>query len=458
MVPDGPTQTRLVHLLLSQSSLIRDFPLRWLVYWLLLPNLAIMLMWFVGGPPMVPMFTIFAAVAAGAAQLKWAWAKRAILAALIVHTIYYYVLVLFNLEPGKLSMLWPFIAEVKPFRSPEYLLAALVLIVSCAIALYKAPSVKRFTSPMPFLLATLATMALLAVDYLATEATRSTYRRQAPDAAPVESATRQSGVDQPQAGGHNLVVVMVEALGVPLGEQEGALFEADWNRAAWRRRYTVQRGAIPFYGSTTSGEVRELCSSRRSYDDITAPMSACLPARYHAAGYETHAFHGFAATMFQRNRWYPLIGFDGASFRDDLYARGLSRCDGVFAGACDRQVPALIAERLKTATKPQMIYFLTLNTHLPIMRDRSIETLDCALGEGRWAQENPQLCRLFLMHHYLAEAIDALAMDPELPPTDILIVGDHFPPFFDRVDRSRFVAGVVPWVLLRHRDEVSSKP
>ena len=35
----------------AQTSLIRDFPLRWLVFWLLVPNLAIILMWFVGGPP-----------------------------------------------------------------------------------------------------------------------------------------------------------------------------------------------------------------------------------------------------------------------------------------------------------------------------------------------------------------------------------------------------------------------
>ena len=444
------------HLLLSQSSLIREFPLRWLVYWLLLPNLAIMLMWFVGGPPMVPMFTIFAAIAVGAAQLKWVWVKRVILAGLIVHTVYYYVLVLFNLEPGKLSMLWPFLAEVKPFRSPEYLLAAVVLIASCAIALYKAPSVSRFTSPMPFLLATLATMVLLAADYLATETTRSTYRRQAPAGAAVESATAQAGVDQPHAQRNNLVVIVVEALGVPLGKQERALFAADWDRTGWQRRYAVTHGSIPFYGSTTSGEMRELCQTRESYDDLKAPKSDCMPARYRAAGYETHAYHGFSATMFQRDRWYPLIGFGGASFRDDLYARGLSHCDGVFAGACDRQVPRLIADRLKTATKPQMIYFLTLNTHLPIMRDDSIKTLDCALGEGNWAEANPQLCRLFLMHHYLAEAIDALVMDPDLPPTDILIVGDHFPPFFDRVDRSRFAPGVVPWVMLRHRGAARS--
>jgi hypothetical protein len=41
--------------------------------------------------------------------------------------------------------------------------------------------------------------------------------------------------------------------------------------------------------------------------------------------------------------------------------------------------------------------------------------------------------------------------DPDLPPTDVLIVGDHAPPFFDRSQRSQFDPERVPWVLLKHR-------
>ena len=75
-----------------------------------------------------------------------------------------------------------------------------------------------------------------------------------------------------------------------------------------------------------------------------------------------------------------------------------------------------------------MIYGPTLNTHLPVLADISPETRYCRFGPSDWADENPELCRLFRLHHQLADAIDAMVMDPDLPPADILIVGDHMPP------------------------------
>lgn len=437
--------------LLPETSLIRDFPLRWLVFWLLVPNLAIILMWFVGGPPMTPALTIFGGTALIAAQAPWVWPKRAVLVGLIAYVSYYYVLVLFNLDTGKVDFLLPFIMEVKPFRSPEYIVAAIVLLASVVLALKKAPHVPRFSSPMSYCLALLSIMGVLAADYMATQSTRSTYRRAAPVDAPFVSATNLAGLEQPGEEGRHLVIILVEALGVPLGTEEQAIYAADWDRPQWRGRYDVSHGQIPFYGSTTSGELRELCGMRSSYTDIDRPLPDCLPARYQAAGYETRSLHGFSPVLFDRDRWYPLIGFDVSTFRDDLSGRGVSHCNGVFAGSCDREIPALIAQQIKAAEAPQLIYFLTLNTHLPIMSDASLRTTECTLGGAAWANENPQLCRLFLLHSQLADEIDRMAMDPDMPPTDILIAGDHFPPFFDRTDRSRFAADVVPWVFLQHR-------
>ncbi len=298
----------------SQSSLIRDFPLRWLVFWLLVPNLAIILMWFVGGPPMTPALTKFALVALVAAQFPWVWPKRIVLAGLIAYVSYYYVLVLFNLDTGKFDFLLPFILEVKPFRSPEYIVAALVLVGSIWLALAKAPQVQRFTSPMSYLLAVLSIMGLLAADYMATQSTRSTYRRSPPVDAPFVSASMEAGITQPDGADRHLVVIVVEAWGVPTGAQEQALFAADWDRPQWRQRYDVTAGEVPFYGSTTDGELRELCGVRGDYGDVAEFAADCLPARYRAAGYETRAYHGFSETLFERDTWYPQIGFSDFSF------------------------------------------------------------------------------------------------------------------------------------------------
>ena len=37
--------------------------------------------------------------------------------------------------------------------------------------------------------------------------------------------------------------------------------------------------------------------------------------------------------------------------------------------------------------------------------------------------------------------------------TDILIVGDHMPPYFDRHDRSQFAPDRVPWLLLKWKGD-----
>jgi hypothetical protein len=44
-------------------------------------------------------------------------------------------------------------------------------------------------------------------------------------------------------------------------------------------------------------------------------------------------------------------------------------------------------------------------------------------------------------------------MDPALPPTDFLIVGDHMPPFLARRERMDFDGYRVPWILLRSKAE-----
>jgi hypothetical protein len=37
---------------------------------------------------------------------------------------------------------------------------------------------------------------------------------------------------------------------------------------------------------------------------------------------------------------------------------------------------------------------------------------------------------------------------------DVLIVGDHAPPFWTREGKSFFVRGKVPWILLQSRSEI----
>jgi hypothetical protein len=40
---------------------------------------------------------------------------------------------------------------------------------------------------------------------------------------------------------------------------------------------------------------------------------------------------------------------------------------------------------------------------------------------------------------------------PDFPPTHILIVGDHMPPFTHQKSRLKFNPEVTPWIFLRYR-------
>jgi len=433
------------------KPLLRQVPWRWVLYWLLIPNAAIVLMWFVGGPPMDVELAIFAAVALGVAQASSTWAKRVVLFVMIAELNYLYVCAMFNLAPGNWSMLPGFIREVQPLRSPEYLLAAGVFVAVAIVALVMAPRVPRFRGPLPYLFGIVFVAALAGTDYEATAATRGSYREVPAPGALYTSATVQAGVEQPRPDKRNLVVIVVEALGAPTDRVGQTLFAADWNRPGWRARYDVEHGQVPFYGSTTNGELRELCNKWGNYTDFDFAGTDCLPKRYLRAGYQTIAYHGFAKLMFERDHWFPKMGIRHLAFGEELLDQGLSICPGVFPGACDTDIAPVIATRLKQAAQPQFVYWMTLNSHLPVLKNHALGTADCKLGTREWADAHPQVCRLFLVHHRLADAIDALAMEPDLPPTDFVIVGDHVPPFFDRTSRSLFDPADVPWIGLHYR-------
>lgn len=52
-----------------QTSVLRDLSWRWLLYWLVVPNLIVILMWPIGGPLLLPGLLISGVIAFFAAHL-----------------------------------------------------------------------------------------------------------------------------------------------------------------------------------------------------------------------------------------------------------------------------------------------------------------------------------------------------------------------------------------------------
>ena len=179
-----------------------------------------------------------------------------------------------------------------------------------------------------------------------------------------------------------ILLVVVESYGSPVSDNLRLRLAEPFERPALKQRYEIRHGEVPFVGSTVSGEIRELCGQR-----ITSPSNLnqvdfanCLPAILKKDGYETIAIHGFSSRMFGRNIWYPQLGFEKTLFVGDIETVGKTeRCGHIFRGVCDSDVIKMIGNELvKSGTKRQFIYWLTLNTHLPVAFDTSLEKeLNC---------------------------------------------------------------------------------
>ena len=63
-------------------------------------------------------------------------------------------------------------------------------------------------------------------------------------------------------------MIMVELMGLPVDPSFAAVCYEIWARPEVRARYDVQFGDTLYYGSTTSGEIRELCGRWGDYEPI----------------------------------------------------------------------------------------------------------------------------------------------------------------------------------------------
>lgn len=429
----------------------------WALCWVVLPNLPFAAMWLVGGPPRV--IEIFVTGIVGLVIRRAPFRIQfPIFLVLLTASVMMFVSTLFSISPKAMFYSLRFLVELRPSASPEYVAVALCLGATLLLAWKLLRRRQDFDAPLHILAAGALIFAVCAADLWASAGTRGSYRGVPSADAPFSSAATQTRFDALAGDGNHLLIVMVEALGVPRDPALRAKLMRRWREADVARVYDVRFGSTPFWGSTTYGEMRELCGRWSDYHELVEKKDqGCLPARLAARGYRTTAIHGFDEGFFKRDHWYPNIGFQQMLFREDLRGGGAKTCGGVFPGPCDRDVPARIGDRLKRAEGRQFVYWLTLNSHIPVPASEQLRTKNCARFDPVLARDHAMICRLFIMWNDINDGLARMLTDPDLPPTDVLIVGDHAPPFFDRSQRTQFDAERVPWILLKHRKSREGK-
>ena len=180
-------------------------------------------------------------------------------------------------------------------------------------------------------------------------------------------------------------------------------------------------------------------------------MGNCLPRRMRDAGIAPMYVHGFSSEMFNRQDWISKLGFERELFHPELQAMGLPDCGGPFRGTCDASVAHWLGEQL--AADPQrrrFVYWLSLSSHLPVQVDAvASEAMGC--GTTVSPVQDEAACNLMALIVRTERAVSEMAMRPDLPKTEFVIVGDHAPPFLFKQRRERFSQHEVPYVHLTPR-------
>ncbi|NJM50035.1 MAG: sulfatase-like hydrolase/transferase [Sphingomonadales bacterium] len=431
----------------------------WLLTWVVMTNIGFAALWFVGAPPRF--FDIMVAGFLGLIVKRFPfWLRYISFAGFMVWTVLKFIGGLFSLTMSSLLYSIQFFLELKPENSAEYIGVGVVILIILGLAYRVIRRDQNFANPWMIIGGAAAFISLAAIDIQMGKDMRGHYFRTAPEGAVFGSASSKSGFAKATDGKRHLMLVVVESLGVPHdnAEMNRLLFAHYKESGAVQSRYTLSQGTTPFYNSTTSGEVRELCGRWGDYYDLLDKKDAgCLPARLAQKGYATEAVHSFVGSFFKRETWYPNIGFEKRSFADDLKGKGARPCGGVFPGACDRDVVKILGDKLRKAEKPTFLYWLTLNSHLPVPPGLNLNVDKCERVSAKLAAQFPQICRQFAIWNDIDVAMVKEITAKDFPATDILIVGDHMPPFFDKHQRTQFDAESVPWLYLRHRDSAGTQ-
>jgi hypothetical protein len=357
----------------------------------------------------------------------------------------------FGLAPSELVTALDHAQHVHVFQSPLYGALIGVLMVTSAATLWLL--YRRETLLRANIVAMFAAALLFAgVDFVTNVSPHYQFGAMLGRNVPIESAAAKSGFNG-VAGtdGRNVVLVMVEGLGYLTDPTARRQIDSPLFDTRITDKYRITEGSVVYYGSTTAGEMRELCDTREPYLEFSKTHGAsCLPARLRTRGYATMAVHAFHHSMFERDEWYPVVGFDKEVFGEELVKVTHRLCGNAFRGVCDADLPPIIAQEAAFSKKPKFIYWLTLNTHIPVAPGQALADFGCKKDAGIF--RHVHVCEMAELWHDVFASVSKLALDPGIGPADILIVGDHSPPLWSRRARAQFEPGLVAWYRLTPRD------
>jgi hypothetical protein len=400
----------------------------------------------IGAPPRTGAIMIYATLALLARMMPASLTVVLYLAAATYDAISTIAL-LFNLAPTEIVLALHLSADLKLFSSPLYIAIttglALLLCATIGVLVLKRDVLARGNAAVMMGFA----VAFAIADFFTNTSVHYQFGTLFAAGKPMDSAVVDSGF-RPAAlatRSPHILLVVVEALGHFADPARQKILLQPFADPDLRRKYTFTTGTTTYYGSTTAAEMRELCETRKRYEDVLdGKKFVCLPQQLKVRGYETVAVHNFTGAFFDRMQWYPKLGFSREIFMKEIAPSVHRLCGGPFRGPCDADVAPIIEQKLREAKQPTFFYWMTLSTHVPIAPHEGTPRLDCEHGGGRIGQV--EVCYMTELWIDMFQGVVRLARD--LPDTEIMLVGDHAPPLWSKAGRELFTPGKVTWVRL----------
>jgi hypothetical protein len=251
---------------------------------------------------------------------------------------------------------------------------------------------------------------------------------------------------------HQVLFVLAESLGVlNIDPDRLILFEP---LLALTNNFALELGSIKSTGVTIDAEKREFYGLKTSLvTDLKLHRESFLN-NFLDAGYELFAFHNYYGAMYDRRQSLMAIGFKNVFFLDDFLVNDPDiELTGFFLrGATDRAIISHIAPVLNSnkSNGDRFVYWLTLSGHLPI--DRKYSKL---VGEPKRFENKPhQLLPEPVFRHEviiagLIDEIYKLISGGTVVNCDVIVVGDHAPPFGDPQFSGLYKNNLVPYLVMR---------
>ena len=226
--------------------------------------------------------------------------------------------------------------------------------------------------------------------------------------------------------------------------------------------YTLTFNTTSFTGSTTYGEMRELLNSYGSYryfidnkSDIKGKISSIFDIKS-VNKYNTIACHSYSGAMFYRKKWWKNIGIKNVYFSEDIMSENINKSilnnETSFSSVNDEVSYDFISKK-SLGNGKVFAYLLTVNTHLPFRYEYNNGTLEGfkltndKISKGLFSNYSRNVShqqkRIFQQIAYFISKINTYSWD------EVLIVGDHPPPFPDIIDRKLFSQKAVPYFFIK---------